>query len=434
MSGPEAIAVCNRFFSGKDLSIAKGYTLHFGSIQDGDVTLDEVLVSLFKAPQSYTGEDSVEVSCHGSPYILQQVLQLFTKNGARLAKPGEFTQRAFLNKKMDLSQAEAVADLIAAESSAAHETAMHQMRGGFSSEIDDLRQKLIHFASMIELELDFSEEHVEFASRDDLLKLLEEVKRYIQRLIGSFDYGNAVKNGVPVVIVGKPNAGKSTLLNRLLNEDRALVTDIAGTTRDSIEDEIVMNGILYRFVDTAGLRETTDTVEALGVARSLKKLKEAAIIIYLYDLSTESAQQADEAVEALKNSIPEGSKLFQVANHVDKLASINRSELKDTANKLHISAKENHGIETLKASLENVVLSGNVNREGSVVTNTRHLQALHSCDEALNRSIEGLGKQTPGDFLAMDIRQALYFLAEITGEITTDDLLDNIFSKFCIGK
>ncbi len=434
LSGDQAIEICNAIFPKKDLSKEEGYTIHFGPIvSDGNV-LDEVLVSLFRNPRSYTGEDLIEVSFHGSPFILQKAIDLFVEQGARLAKAGEFTQRAFLNKKMDLSQAEAVADLIAAESAAAHDTAMHQMRGGFSNDISLLRDRLIHFASMIELELDFSEEDVEFANRDELKELLEEVRSYVQKLISSFDLGNVIKNGVPVVIAGKPNAGKSTLLNVLFREERALVTDIEGTTRDSIEDELVMDGILYRFIDTAGLRDTDDLVEALGVKRSLEKISQAAIVLYLFDATKLSPTERKAAMEELKSVIPEKSSLLAVANHIDKLPEDEQQKLEADKELISISAKEEKGLDKLKSSLKKIVLSGKADREGSVVTNSRHLQALRKCDESLERAMQGLDNQTPGDLLAMDIRQALFYLGEITGEVTTDDLLGDIFSKFCIGK
>ena len=434
LSGPDAIEIVNSVFPKKDLSKADAYTIHFGALMNKAQILDEVLVSIFRAPRSYTGEDVVELSFHGSPFILQKAIELFLSNGARLAKAGEFTQRAFLNRKMDLSQAEAVADLIAAESSAAHETAMHQMRGGFSKDIDLLRERLIHFASMIELELDFSEEDVEFANRNDLMDLLKEVSRYVNELIASFDLGNVIKNGVPVVIAGKPNAGKSTLLNALFKEERALVTDIEGTTRDSIEDELVMDGISYRFIDTAGLRETADVVESLGVKRSLEKIKQAAIVIYLYDASKMSERDLDQALKELEGSLPSNAQLLVVANHIDKLNDNQRKSLESKKDILAISAKSSTGIEVLSEKLKEVVLSGKVQREGSVVTNSRHLEALKRCSESLDRAMASLQNNTPGDLLAMDIRQALFYLGEITGEVTTDDLLGNIFSKFCIGK
>lgn len=434
LSGPDAIEIVNSVFPKKDLSKADAYTIHFGALMNKAQILDEVLVSIFRAPRSYTGEDVVELSFHGSPFILQKAIELFLSNGARLAKAGEFTQRAFLNRKMDLSQAEAVADLIAAESSAAHETAMHQMRGGFSKDIDLLRERLIHFASMIELELDFSEEDVEFANRNDLMDLLKEVSRYVNELIASFDLGNVIKNGVPVVIAGKPNAGKSTLLNALFKEERALVTDIEGTTRDSIEDELVMDGISYRFIDTAGLRETADVVESLGVKRSLEKIKQAAIVIYLYDASKMSERDLDQALKELEGSLPSNAQLLVVANHIDKLNDNQRKSLESKKDILAISAKSSTGIEVLAEKLKEVVLSGKVQREGSVVTNSRHLEALKRCSESLDRAMASLQNNTPGDLLAMDIRQALFYLGEITGEVTTDDLLGNIFSKFCIGK
>jgi tRNA modification GTPase len=427
VSGPRAIEICNGLFPAKDLSSEKGFTLHFGTIEFQGETVDEVLLSLFRNPTSYTGEDLVELSCHGSFFVLKRVLEVLVASGARLAQAGEFTERAFLNGKMDLSQAEAVGDLIASETAAAHRTSMYQLRGGWSQEISEMREKLIHFASMIELEMDFSEEDVEFADRGQLKSLINEIQEYLRRLIQSFQLGNAIRNGVSVVIAGKPNAGKSTLLNALFKEERALVTDIAGTTRDTIEEELILEGIKFRFVDTAGLRQTTDKVEALGVERTHQKVREASILLYLFDASKE-----DEAeVEAQLNDIPtvEGRHRILVGNKVDQ------GQLSyNTLSPIFISAKEERGVNELQSALVQAVNAGQVSTEDTIVTNARHLNALQQTDDALMRTLDGIDRGNSGDLIALDIRQALNFLGEITGEISHEDLLDNIFSKFCIGK
>jgi len=436
LSGPEAITICNKIFYGKDLSQVESHTAHFGTIRNEAKIVDEVLVTVFKDKKSFTGENAVEISTHGSPYIQQQVLQLLLKNGAAAAGPGEFTLRAFLNGKMDLSQAEAVADVIAANSESSHELAMSQMRGGFSNEIQKLRDELIHFASLIELELDFGEEDVEFADRDDLKELVLKLNKALSLLINSFDYGNVIKTGVPVAIVGEPNVGKSTLLNALLNEERAIVSDIAGTTRDTIEDEIVINGISYRFIDTAGIRETTDEIESLGIKKSFEKIDIASIVLLLVDASSISQEQLTKDVTNIKNRIAgKNKRLIVVANKVDKG---NLEELKakfiDVEHVIYTSAKELLNIEQIKEQLYAFVNSGLLQNTDVVVTNARHYEALSSANESLLKVLEGLDVNITGDFLAMDIRQALHQLGIITGEITTDDLLDNIFSKFCIGK
>ena len=427
VSGPRAIEICNGLFPAKDLSSEKGFTLHFGTIEFQGETVDEVLLSLFRNPTSYTGEDLVELSCHGSFFVLKRVLEVLVASGARLAQAGEFTERAFLNGKMDLSQAEAVGDLIASETAAAHRTSMYQLRGGWSQEISEMREKLIHFASMIELEMDFSEEDVEFADRGQLKSLINEIQEYLRRLIQSFQLGNAIRNGVSVVIAGKPNAGKSTLLNALFKEERALVTDIAGTTRDTIEEELILEGIKFRFVDTAGLRQTTDKVEALGVERTHQKVREASILLYLFDASKE-----DEAeVEAQLNDIPtvEGRHRILVGNKVDQ------GQLSyNTLSPIFISAKEERGVNELQSALVQAVNAGQVSIEDTIITNARHLNALQQTDDALMRTLDGIDRGNSGDLIALDIRQALNFLGEITGEISHEDLLDNIFSKFCIGK
>ena len=436
LSGEKAIEICNTVFKGKDLAQVDTHTVHFGTIRDGDKIIDEVLVSIFKGKQSFTGENSVEISTHGSPYIQQKVIQLLLKNGAQSAGPGEFTLRAFLNGKLDLSQAEAVADVIAANSETSHELAMSQMRGGFSNEIKKLREQLIHFASLIELELDFGEEDVEFADRDDLKKLVTQLNNALISLIKSFDYGNVIKSGVPVAIIGEPNVGKSTLLNALLNEERAIVSDIAGTTRDVIEDEIIIDGISFRFIDTAGIRETTDTIESLGIEKTFEKLDQASIVLLLVDAAEITRKQLITDVQKIKDRIEgQNKRLIIIANKVDMADSkiAIESKFEDIEHVIYISAKQKDNVVAIEKTLFKFVQSGALNND-VVVTNVRHFEALTKAHEALIKVLEGLDVNITGDFLAMDIRQALHFLGEITGEITTDDLLDNIFSKFCIGK
>lgn len=436
VSGEDAITICNNIFHGKDLSQVESHTAHFGTIKDGDKIVDEVLVTVFKGKRSFTGENSVEISTHGSPYIQQQVMQLLLKNGAKAAGPGEFTLRAFLNGKMDLSQAEAVADVIAANSESSHQLALEQMRGGFSNEIQKLRNELIHFASLIELELDFGEEDVEFADRNDLKELVEKLQKALHTLISSFNYGNVIKTGVPVAIVGEPNVGKSTLLNALLNEERAIVSDIAGTTRDVIEDEIVIKGISYRFIDTAGIRETVDEIESIGIKKSFEKIDQASIVLLLVDSSSISKEQLTKDVAKIQQRIAGKNKqLIIIANKVDKgdRAEI-EAKFQDFEHVLMVSAKMLDNIDVIKEELYRFVQSGVLQNTDVVVTNARHYEALTKANDFLLKVLEGLEMNITGDFLAMDIRQALYQLGEITGEITTDDLLDNIFSKFCIGK
>ncbi|MGV3761176.1 tRNA uridine-5-carboxymethylaminomethyl(34) synthesis GTPase MnmE [Parapedobacter sp.] len=430
VSGPAAITLVNRLFKGKDLAQQPSHTLHFGTIRDGDEVLDEVLVSLFIGPNSYTGENSVELSTHNSRFIIERVIQLLVKAGARPAQPGEFTLRAFLNGKMDLSQAEAVADLIASNSAASHQVAMQQMRGGFSTMLKQLREQLIHFASLIELELDFSEEDVEFADREQLKNLILEINTVVHRLISSFEQGNVLKNGVPVVIAGKPNVGKSTLLNTLLNEERAIVSDIAGTTRDTIEDEINIHGVSFRFIDTAGIRDTMDIIEAKGVERTREKMRQARLIIYLAD-----PQQDDK--EEINSQIAEvgalGVPYVVVVNKTDLLTQTHKEALADIK-PLFISAKNNVGVEELKDELLRKVNLHHLDGDDVLVTNIRHVEALQKTAESLEKVLGGIDNPVTSDFLAMDIRQALHHLGEITGSVSTDDLLDNIFSKFCIGK
>ncbi len=431
LSGDDAITITNKVFRGKDLTAQPSHTIHFGTLRDGERIIDEVLVSLFIAPKSFTKENVVEISCHGSPYIVRQVIQLLLKNGARLAKAGEFTQRAFLNGQFDLAQAEAVADLINADSEAAHKAAMNQMRGGFSDQIKALREELIHFASMIELELDFGEEDVEFADRDDLKKLINNLLNVINPLIDSFELGNVIKNGIPTVIAGKPNAGKSTLLNALLNEEKAIVSNIPGTTRDFIEDELNIGGVVFRFIDTAGLRETEDQVEKIGVARTEEQMKKASLILYLIDLEYDTVVELHRAVNRLENL---GIPFLLIGNKADSA----KKEMMDAVTAINgsivIAADKKVNLDGLKDRILEVVHLEDFKTGDTIVTNIRHYDNLFKTKEALRDVLTGLDNNVTGDFLAMDIRQALHYLGEITGQITTDDLLANIFSKFCIGK
>jgi tRNA modification GTPase len=432
ISGKDAIRVCNEVFFGKNLEEQPSHTIHLGTIRDGEKIIDEVLVSLFKGPRSFTKENVVEISTHGSSYIVNQVLKLFVRKGIRLAKPGEFTQRAFLNGQFDLAQAEAVADLIHSDSESSHQAALNQMRGGFSSEIQELRNQLIHFASMIELELDFSEEDVEFVSRDGLRQLVERILRLVEELILSFDLGNVIKNGVPTVIAGKPNAGKSTLLNALLNEEKAIVSDIAGTTRDFIEDELSLGGVIFRFIDTAGLRETTDTIEAIGVSRTQEKMRTASLILYLFDLSDTDLVEVHRDLNKLDNL---GVPYLKVGNKLDAAKPNIVKELQASySDMLFISAGNKENLELLKARILELVNLDKFRTGNTVVTNVRHYDSLTKTRESLLEVLGGLDQLVTNDFLAMDIRRALHYLGEITGEVTTDDLLANIFSKFCIGK
>lgn len=437
VSGPDTFSILAKLFK-KDLSSVDSHTLHYGAIRHEGRIIDEVVCAVFKGPNSFTGEDVVEISCHGSTFIQQQLLQALIAVGCRMAKPGEYTMRAFFNQKMDLSQAEAVADLIHSSSEAAHRQAMHQMRGGFSKEINALREQLIHFASMVELELDFSEEDVEFADRDDLKELVEKIQVLVKRLIDSFAMGNAIKKGVPVAIVGVPNVGKSTLLNTLLNEERALVSDIAGTTRDTVEDEISIEGINFRFIDTAGLRETDDVVESMGIHRSYEKVEEASVVLYLIDAATDNKEMIYRIVQTFRMRLnEERQQLILVINkmdeHEDQEAQI-KERYDGINNVVFLSAKNNNGVEELKSKLIATVGSGAIDNDQTLVTNVRHLEALQNAYTSLLNVSAGLDNNITGDFLAVDIRASLHHLGEITGEITTDDLLGNIFSKFCIGK
>lgn len=444
VSGPEAITITGRIFtpakSGKLLSEQKPYTLTFGRIYNGEEMIDEVLVSLFRAPHSYTGEDSTEITCHGSSYILQQVMQLLIKNGCRMAQPGEYTQRAFLNGKMDLSQAEAVADLIASSSAATHRLALSQMRGGFSKELTTLREKLLNFISMIELELDFSEEDVEFADRSALRRLADEIEEVIARLANSFSVGNVIKNGVPVAIIGETNAGKSTLLNVLLNEDKAIVSDIHGTTRDVIEDTVNIGGITFRFIDTAGIRETSDTIESLGIERTFQKLDQAEIVLWMID----SADAISQLTLLSDKILPrcEHKQLILVFNKVELINETQKNELASQFSEhigseiesIFISAKQRLHTDELQQRLVAAAHLPTVTQNDVIVTNVRHYEALTRALDAIHRVQEGLDANISGDFLSQDIRECIFHLSDIAGEVTNDMVLQNIFAHFCIGK
>lgn len=435
VSGEGAIAITNRIFRGKDLTRQASHTAHFGTLRQPDGTLiDEVLVTVFRTPTSFTKEDVVEISCHGSDYIIRQILTRLTHEGVRLAKPGEFTQRAFLNGQFDLVQAEAVADLIAADSEASHRSALTQLRGGFSKKLLELRQQLIDFVALVELELDFGEEDVEFAKRDQLRSLMTTIRGVVRPLIESFAVGNAVKNGVPTVIVGKPNAGKSTLLNALLNEEKAIVSEIPGTTRDVIEDELFIDGIRFRLIDTAGLRHTTDIIEAIGVERTHQQMEKASLIVYLFDGATTTPDELTDIIADLQRA---GKPYLLVGNKADLTLDTVRWTLDEVAGKtriIWISAKDQR-IDELKAALSaRVRTDSTVQTDGALITNVRHLEHLTGTDDALSRTIGGLDSGVTADWLAMDLRVALRHLGELTGTVTTDDLLESIFSRFCIGK
>ena len=448
LSGEDSIRIVDTVFKSKteskNLLKQKTHTIHLGHIVDTNRFIDEVLISVFKNPNSYTGENVVEISCHGSVFIQQEIIQLFIKNGIRLANPGEFTLRAFLNGKLDLSQAEAVADLIASDSKASHQIAMQQMRGGFSNEIEQLRQELLNFASLIELELDFAEEDVEFANRDDFQKLVHKISSVLKRLIESFAYGNVLKNGIPVAIIGEPNVGKSTLLNALLNEEKAIVSEIAGTTRDAIEDELIIEGVSYRFIDTAGIRDTQDVIESIGIKKTFEKASQAQVIIYLLDASIlrnkGDAQQKQilaliqAEIDTIKTKFPD-KKVLIIANKTDLLSDKEIDTIRKTIkNSLLLSAKNNKGILELKNELTSLANAGVLSNNQTIVSNSRHFEALNNALIEINNVQNGIDTKLSSDLIAIDIRQALSYLGEITGKVTTEDLLGNIFANFCIGK
>lgn len=443
LSGKDAISIADEVFesvSKKKLSDQKTHTVHLGHIVDGLKTLDQVLVTIFKNPNSYTGENVVEISCHGSTFIQQQIIQLLLRKGAKMAEAGEFTLRAFLNGKLDLSQAEAVADLIASDNEASHQIAMQQMRGGFSNEIAKLREELINFASLIELELDFAEEDVEFADRTAFNELITRIDFVLKRLIDSFAVGNVIKNGIPVAIVGEPNVGKSTLLNALLNEERAIVSDIAGTTRDTIEDELVIKGIGFRFIDTAGIRETSDVVESIGIQKTFEKIEQAQVVIFLFDGLKFKVSGFDyiTEIEKVKNKYPL-KPILVLVNKIDlltenEISSINKQLETLNLTLLKVSAKQKTGIDELKETLLSFVNTGALRNNETIVTNTRHYDALLKAQEEIQKVKHGLETNISSDFMAIDIRQALFYFGEITGQVTNDELLGNIFANFCIGK
>ena len=433
LSGGMSFSIINRIFPSKDLSHQPANTLHVGYLKEGDTILDEVVVSIFKTPASYTGEDVIEISCHGSPYVQQQVIDALIRNGARLAKAGEFTQRAFLNGKLDLTQAEAVADLISSNTSASQNAALKNMRGGFSQILKAMREKLIQFSALIELELDFSEEDVEFADRQKFMDLILDIDSTVKNLLESFKLGNVIKNGVSVAIVGNPNAGKSTLLNTFLNEYRAIVSEIAGTTRDTIEEIININGILFRLIDTAGIRENSDDIiENMGVLKSKEKIQEANIVLYLFDINSTSDGELAALLEDTRN---QNANVIPVANKTDCAnAAVIKNKKERFPETTFISAKLNSGIELLREKLYNTVVDESVLSENIILTNARHYGALTEVQASLNEIRKGIENKITSDFLSLDIRRCLHYLGEITGEISNDDMLDYIFSKFCIGK
>jgi len=428
LSGPKALEISNQVFKGNDLTNAASHTLHHGWVRDGEAIIDEVVAGIFVSPKSYTGEHVVELSCHGSPYVQQRIIEVLLKHGARLAEAGEFTLRGFLNGKMDLSQAEAVADLIASTHGTAHELALQQMRGGFSRVIATLREQLLKFAALVNLELDFSEEDVEFADKEALYKLVRELLDEVEKLRASFVVGNVLKNGVATVIAGRPNAGKSTLLNALLNEERAIVSDLAGTTRDTIEEVLNIRGILFRLIDTAGIRDANDAIERLGVERTMEKIRTSALVVYVFDVLEISTEEV--AVD-LKRLHTEGSTLICVGNKVDGWEGDRSLYPEET---VFISAKDKQHLKVLEDVLYKSVTGGATAMDQTIVSNARHLDALNKTAAALIDVLEGLDNNISGELLALDIRNALEYLGEITGEVTNEDLLDFIFSKFCIGK
>jgi len=432
LSGNQAFEICEQVFQGNKLSEQPSHTLHHGWISDGGKTIDEVVVGVFRSPRSYTGEDVIEISCHGSPFIQQKIIDLLADKGARIAKPGEFTLRAFLNGKLDLSQAEAVADLIASNSEASLKAAMQQMRGGFSKEIKELRQQLIDFAALVELELDFSEEDVEFANRKQLKELVSHLTSHISRLIESFRLGNVIKHGVNVVIAGRPNAGKSTLLNRLLNEERAIVSEIPGTTRDTIEEVLNINGALFRLIDTAGIREAQDAIEKLGVERTLEKIRQSGILLYVFDVTAVKREDILADIGKLRHG---DTPLVLVGNKIDLVKDEHyASRFGLNGDTVFISSKNGSNIQEIKKTLVRKVSTQEFQQESSIVTNARHYEALVRSSQALEDVLKGIDSKISGELLALDIRRALDALGEITGEVTSEQVLDSIFSRFCIGK
>lgn len=438
LSGSESPGICRKvFFSDKlkNDAVPEPNRVYFGEVKDDQQEIDEVLVTFFTSPHSYTGEDVVEISCHGSQFIQQRILNLLIKHGARLANPGEFTLRAFLNRKLDLSQAEAVADLIASDTEAAHRIAISQLKGGFSDEIKKLRSELIHFASLLELELDFSEEDVEFANRTQLKKLIADLQLKISRLVESFHYGNAIRNGIQVVIAGKPNAGKSTLLNAIVNEERAIVSEIAGTTRDTVEEEFTMRGIKFRFIDTAGIRQTMDAIESTGVRKAFEKISTSAVVVYVVDPELSSPDDVRSEISEIKNKSHFSALIIPVINKTDRHNSDSlRTSYSSFENVLFISAKMNHNISAITEKVFELAVHSKANLSGTIVVNSRHIESLINTQQALDATLDGIEKHLSNDLLAVHVRQALYHLGLITGEISTGDLLGNIFSKFCIGK
>jgi tRNA modification GTPase len=432
LSGTNAIAIINELFPSKNLATQPSHTLHVGLIIEDNTAIDEVVISLFKNPKSYTGEDVMEISCHGSAYVQQQVIQACIRKGARLAKAGEFTQRAFLNGKLDLTQAESVADLISSNTAASQQTALHNIRGGFSSVLKKLREELIQFSALIELELDFSQEDIEFADRKKFYSLIENAALTTKNLLQSFQLGNVIKNGVSVAIVGKPNAGKSTLLNTLLNENRAIVSEIAGTTRDTIEEVINIDGILFRLIDTAGIRDNSnDIIELIGIEKSREKIEHSDEVIYIFDANTETQGELEAAVVLIREK---NKNYLLVGNKTDLLGEDVASEKFAGEDVLYISAKEHHHINLLKQKLVDKIIKGNLNTENTIVTNARHYEALQQVQLSLTEIKNGLDNNIPGDLMALDIRRCLHYISEITGDITNETVLDLIFSQFCIGK
>lgn len=432
LSGSRALEIINLLFPSKDLQQQKSHTIHVGYLKEDGTIIDEVVVSLYKNPKSYTGEDVVEISCHGSSFVQQQIIAACIRKGARLAKAGEFTQRAFLNGKIDLTQAEAVADMIASNTAASQRTALNNMRGGFSTVLKQLRENLIQFSALIELELDFSQEDVEFADRKKFYQLLEEAGTVTGDLLQSFKLGNVIKNGVSVAIIGKPNAGKSTLLNTLLNENRAIVSEIAGTTRDTVEEVVNIDGVLFRLIDTAGIREhSADVIELIGIEKTRQKIKESDEVLYLFDVNTETTADISVARELIAET---NANFILVGNKTDVMGEAKAVEKFSGEDILFISAKDKQHIDRLTQKLVSKVVQGNINTENTIITNARHYEALQQVDACIGEIKKGLDNNIPGDLLALDIRRCLHYISEITGDITNENVLDYIFSKFCIGK